>query len=55
MTDKTNKKLSIVQQCKLLSTSRSGYYYEHRSESKHNLEIRQVLENVYKRIFAFAK
>ena len=47
MVDKTNKQLSIVQQCELLSVSRSGYYYEHRGESKRNLEIMKLIDKIH--------
>lgn len=47
MIDKDYSKLSIIAQCDLLDISRSGYYYEPRSESKENLEIMNILDHQY--------
>jgi len=47
MVNKADKKLSISQQCALLSISRSGYYYEHRGESKRNLEIMKAIDRIH--------
>jgi len=47
MVNKTHKKLSIVQQCILLSISRSGFYYEHRGESKRNLDIMRLIDKIH--------
>jgi len=47
MVDKSNKKLSIVQQCTLLNVSRSGYYYERCVESNRNLEIMKAIDRIH--------
>jgi putative transposase len=47
MVEKTEKTLSISQQCLLLSISRSGFYYERRGESKRNLDIMKVIDRLH--------
>jgi len=47
MINKTHKQLSVVQQCILLSISRSGFYYGHRGESKRNLDVMQAIDKIH--------
>jgi len=47
MIEKTHKKLSIGQQCTMLSISRSGFYYAHRGESKRNLAIMKAIDRIH--------
>jgi putative transposase len=45
--DKAHKKLSVKEQCYLMSIHRSGYYYQHKSESKLNLELMALIDKQY--------
>jgi len=45
--DKANAKLSIKQQCVLLSISRSGQYYTKKEESSLNKELMQEIDKEY--------
>ena len=47
MVVKSDKKLSVSQQCKLLGISRLGLYYVHRGESKRNLEIMRAIDRIH--------
>jgi putative transposase len=47
MVNKSDKKLSIVQQCTLLSISRSGFYHEHCGENSRNLEIMKAIDRIH--------
>lgn len=47
MIDRTNKKLSITRQCRLLSISRSGLYYDPQPESQKNLALMQEIDRQY--------
>ena len=47
MVDSSNKKLSISQQCRLLSLARSSYYYEPATESVLNLELMALIDKHY--------
>jgi putative transposase len=45
--DKSNTKLSLLQQCILLSISRSGYYYTKKEETSFNLELMVEIDKEY--------
>lgn len=45
--DKANKKLSIKEQCQLMSIHKSGYYYQHKTEDKLNLELMELIDKHY--------
>lgn len=47
MISKGHFKLSIVQQCKLLSVHRSGLYYKPKEESTLNLELMRLMDQHY--------
>jgi putative transposase len=47
MTEKSHSDLSVVNQCELLSVSRSGWYYEPVKESEENLAIMRFLDEQY--------
>ena len=47
MISKGHSKLSLVQQCILLSIHRSGIYYKPRGESKLNLELMRLMDEHY--------
>ena len=47
MISKGHLKLSIVQQCKLLSVHRSGLYYKPKEESTLNLELMRLMDQHY--------
>lgn len=47
MVRKGHSKLSIVQQCMLLSIHRSGIYYKPREESELNLELMRLMDEHY--------
>lgn len=47
MVRKGHSKLSIVQQCKLLSIHRSGIYYKPTEESELNLELMRLMDEHY--------
>lgn len=47
MVDKAHKKLSIKEQCYLMSIHRSGYYYQQKSESELNLELMALIDKHY--------
>jgi len=47
LVDSSNKKLSIIQQCRLLSLARSSYYYEPATESVLNLELMALIDKHY--------
>lgn len=47
MIDRTNKKLSITRQCKLLAVSRSGLYYGPHPESEVNLTLMREIDRQY--------
>jgi len=47
MIEKTHKKLSIGQQCTMLSIIRSGFYYAARGESKRNLAIMEAIDRIH--------
>ena len=45
--DKAHKKLSIKEQCRLMSIHRSGYYYQPKTESELNLELMALIDKHY--------
>ena len=45
--DKAHKKLSIKEQCHLMSIHRSGYYYQPKTESELNLELMALIDKHY--------
>ena len=47
MVSKDHPKLSIVQQCVLLTIHRSGIYYEPKGESALNLELMRFIDEHY--------
>src|SRR5215469_5140849 len=47
MINKAHQQLSIVQQCLLLSISRSGFYYGHRGESSRHLDIMETIDKIH--------
>ena len=47
MVDSTHKVLSISTQCRLLSISRSSFYYQSRGESAFNLKLMQVIDTQF--------
>lgn len=47
MIDKSDKKLSINTQCKLLSVNRSTYYYDKKGESAENLKYMRLIDEIY--------
>ena len=47
MIRKGHSKLSVVRQCKLLTVSRSGFYYKPNGESKLNLELMRLMDEHY--------
>ncbi len=47
MVSSDHKELSIVKQCRLLSLSRSGWYYEPRGESTENLEMMRLIDTQF--------
>jgi len=47
MIEPSNKNLSIVAQCQLLSISRSGLYYTPKGESPLNLKLMQLIDKQY--------
>lgn len=47
MVDPDHARLSITQQCQLVSIARSSYYYEAKGESAQNLELLQVIDRQF--------
>lgn len=47
MIDKNNKNLSISEQCKLLSVSRSTFYYKPKSESENELDLMAKIDELH--------
>lgn len=47
MIESTGTKLSIVQQCQLLSISRSGWYYESKGEAALNLSLMRLIDEQF--------
>jgi len=47
MIEPANANLSISKQCKLLSISRSPFYYEPKGESEMNLELVRVIDKQF--------
>lgn len=47
MIEENHGQISIVEQCSLLSISRSGFYYEAIPESQENLTIMRILDEQY--------
>lgn len=47
MVNSTNKNISIVQQGCLLKISRSGWYYERKGESAHNLSLMRMIDEQF--------
>jgi putative transposase len=47
MVDSANRNLSIVQQCRLLSISRSGWYYESKGEPPLNLSLMRMIDEQF--------
>ena len=47
MIERNHPTLSIGAQCRLLSTSRSSFYYQPRGESEMNLEIMQLIDRQF--------
>ena len=47
MVEPDHSRLSIVQQCKLLSVNRSSYYYQSSGESELNLELMRLIDEQY--------
>ena len=47
--DRNHNKLSIVQQCILLSLSRSGLYYKPKGESAYNLKLMRMIDEEHMR------
>jgi putative transposase len=47
MINSTDNKLSVTEQCKLLSISRSSYYYKPRGLSEEDLEIMKNIDEIY--------
>lgn len=43
MVDPANSHVSIVRQCRLLSISRSGWYYERKGENPFNLSLMRMI------------
>jgi putative transposase len=49
LVDASHPQLSIVQQCELLSLSRSGYYYQPERESAENAQLMRLIDTEYTR------
>ena len=47
MSEPANANLSIRKQCKLLSISRSSFYYEPKGESEMNLDLMRVIDKQF--------
>lgn len=47
MIEPANANLSISKQCKLLSISRSSFYYEPMGESEMNLDLMRVIDKQF--------
>ena len=47
MVDSANRNLSIVQQCRLLNISRSGWYYESKGETPLNLSLMRMIDEQF--------
>ena len=47
MIDPANRNLSIVQQCRLLNISRSGWYYESKGETPFNLSLMRIIDEQF--------
>jgi len=47
LVESDHPRLSIVQQCKLLSVNRSSYYYQSSGESELNLELMRLIDEQY--------
>jgi len=47
MVEREHPELPVSEQCRLLSISRSGYYYEPRGESPQNLEIMAAIDQQF--------
>ncbi len=47
MIERANTNLSVGKQCKLLSISRSSFYYEPKCESEMNLVLMRVIDKQF--------
>ena len=47
MVDSTHSRISIARQCKILSISRSSYYYSPTGESEYNLHLMTMIDQQY--------
>ena len=47
MVDPANSHVSIVRQCRLLSISRSGWYYERKGENPFNLSLMRMIDEQF--------
>ena len=47
MINKSNENVSITTQCKLLSISRSGFYYKPKGESPLNLKLMDMIKEQF--------
>ena len=47
MIDRTNPKLSITRQCRILSISRSSFYYATKGESEANLALMRRIDELF--------
>ncbi|WP_075553231.1 IS3 family transposase [Candidatus Paracaedibacter symbiosus] len=47
MINPANKNLSLVRQCRLLSISRSGWYYESKGENPLNLTLMRLIDEQF--------
>ena len=47
MINPTDKEISVAEQCKLLSISRSSYYYKPKGLSAEDLELMKIIDEIY--------
>jgi len=47
MINSTDKEISVAEQCKLLSISRSSYYYKPKGLSAEDLELMKIIDEIY--------
>ena len=47
MINSIDKEISVAEQCKLLSISRSSYYYKRKGPRSEDLELMKIIDEIY--------
>ena len=55
MINSTDNEISVAEQCKLLSISRSSYYYKPKGPRAEGLELMKIIDEIYTQHLRFGK